>query len=82
MTKKFKYIIIIHIIIIIIILIFIYIFSNKKFKNNNSTSEVLLVEYDETYQLIEKMIRTITKPFRSKLIHIGMDEVSSFNFNI
>jgi len=44
------------------------------YANVRDTSEVLLVEYEETYQLIEKMIRTITKPFRSKLIHIGMDE--------
>ncbi|KAL6601940.1 glycoside hydrolase, partial [Neocallimastix sp. 'constans'] len=44
------------------------------YANVRDTSEVLLVEYEETYQLIEKMIRTVTKPFRSKLIHIGMDE--------
>jgi len=44
------------------------------YANVRDTSEVLLVEYEETYQLIEKMIKTITKPFRSKLIHIGMDE--------
>lgn len=38
------------------------------------TNGVLLVGSDATYQLIEKMIEAITKPLRSKRIHIGMDE--------
>ena len=68
-----------YLFIYLLIYLFIYLFIIKILIINNlikiSTSEVLLVEYEETYQLIEKMIRTITKPFRSKLIHIGMDEV-------
>jgi hexosaminidase len=35
---------------------------------------VLLAEEKETYQLLEKMIRAASEPFRSKRIHIGMDE--------
>lgn len=38
------------------------------------TNGVLLVGSDATYQLIEKMVEAITKPLRSKRIHIGMDE--------
>ncbi|KAI8644970.1 glycoside hydrolase superfamily [Parasitella parasitica] len=37
-------------------------------------SEVLLAESEPTYDFIEKMIQTATRPFRSKRIHIGMDE--------
>jgi N-acetyl-beta-hexosaminidase len=38
------------------------------------TKGVLLVGSDSTYALIEKMIKAITTPLRSKRIHIGMDE--------
>lgn len=38
------------------------------------TSEVLLADNDETYQLIEKMISFFKENLRSKIIHIGMDE--------
>ncbi|GJN90362.1 hypothetical protein Rhopal_003373-T1 [Rhodotorula paludigena] len=38
------------------------------------TAEVLLAESAETYAFIEKMIRAISGPLRSKRIHIGMDE--------
>lgn len=38
------------------------------------TMNVLLAEEETTYQLIEKMIRAASKPFRSRRIHIGMDE--------
>ncbi|KAF9970195.1 hypothetical protein BGZ73_007186 [Actinomortierella ambigua] len=38
------------------------------------TNEVLLPNWDETYNLIEKMIRTVSAPLRSKKIHIGLDE--------
>jgi hexosaminidase len=43
-------------------------------KKYRDTSEVLFVGQDETYRLIEKMISAATAPFRSKRIHIGMDE--------
>lgn len=38
------------------------------------TNEVLLADHAETYNLIEKMIATITAPLRTKKIHLGMDE--------
>lgn len=38
------------------------------------TATVLLADEEETYKFIEDMIRTASAPFRSKRIHIGMDE--------
>ncbi|WP_407267912.1 beta-N-acetylhexosaminidase [Radiobacillus sp. PE A8.2] len=38
------------------------------------TDDILLANAEETYSLIEKMIATASKPFRSNRIHIGMDE--------
>ncbi|MCR8641320.1 beta-N-acetylhexosaminidase [Paenibacillus sp. N1-5-1-14] len=38
------------------------------------TDDILLVSEEKTYQFIEKMITSIMAPFRSKRIHIGMDE--------
>ncbi|CAO1635341.1 unnamed protein product [Sympodiomycopsis kandeliae] len=38
------------------------------------TTEVLLAELPETYDLLTKMISTATRPFRSKRIHLGQDE--------
>ncbi|CDR87365.1 uncharacterized protein SPSC_00491 [Sporisorium scitamineum] len=38
------------------------------------TAEVLLPEWPETYVMLEKMIKAATAPFRSKRIHLGMDE--------
>ena len=40
--------------------------------------EVLLADLDETYSFIEQMIRAASAPFRSKRIHIGMDEAYGF----
>lgn len=36
--------------------------------------EVLLADLDETYELLDQMIRAATAPYRSKKIHLGMDE--------
>ena len=36
--------------------------------------DTLLVGYDRTYEFIEKMIASVSAPYRSKRIHIGMDE--------
>lgn len=41
-------------------------------------SEVLLAEYEPTYEFLDKVISAATAPFRSKRIHLGMDEVKSF----
>ncbi|KAA0948586.1 beta-N-acetylhexosaminidase [Sporosarcina sp. ANT_H38] len=38
------------------------------------TRGALLLESEETYSFIENMISSVSKPFRSKKIHIGMDE--------
>ncbi|KAH8927047.1 glycoside hydrolase family 20 protein [Atractiella rhizophila] len=38
------------------------------------TADVMLPQWEATYVLIEKMIKTITEPLRSKRIHVGMDE--------
>ncbi|MBW0524686.1 hypothetical protein O181_064401, partial [Austropuccinia psidii MF-1] len=45
-----------------------------RFGGMRDTHEVLLVGSQEVYDFIEKMIISITKPLRSKKIHIGMDE--------
>ncbi len=38
------------------------------------TSEVLLAGEEATYKLIEKMLAAASAPFRSRRVHIGMDE--------
>ncbi|KAG0208861.1 hypothetical protein BGX33_006007 [Mortierella sp. NVP41] len=47
-----------------------------KYHIYRDTNEVLLVNWDDTYNLIEKMITTISSPLRSKRIHIGLDEAA------
>ena len=36
--------------------------------------EVLLADLDETYELLDQMIHAATAPYRSRKIHLGMDE--------
>ncbi|MEH7380549.1 beta-N-acetylhexosaminidase [Bacillus sp. JJ1533] len=38
------------------------------------TSDILLVGHEETYKLIDDLLVAASAPFRSKRIHIGMDE--------
>ncbi len=38
------------------------------------TADVLLAETESTYEFIDRMIRAASAPFRSKRIHVGMDE--------
>ncbi len=38
------------------------------------TEDILLVGEEKTYQFIDDMIKAASEPFRSKKIHIGMDE--------
>lgn len=38
------------------------------------TADILLVGEDKTYEFIENMVKSASEPFRSKRIHIGMDE--------
>ncbi len=42
--------------------------------NIKDTADILLEGCEETYIFIEEMIRAATAPFRSKKIHLGMDE--------
>ncbi|MCX8082826.1 MAG: beta-N-acetylhexosaminidase [bacterium] len=44
------------------------------YKNISDTNDILLVGKEETYKLLEKMITSASYPYRSKRIHIGMDE--------
>jgi hexosaminidase len=38
------------------------------------TRDVLLIDSPATYQFLEKIIATASRPFRSKRIHLGLDE--------
>ncbi len=38
------------------------------------TDTVLLAESEKTYEFLELLIKTVTKPFRSNKIHLAMDE--------
>ncbi|WP_042462018.1 beta-N-acetylhexosaminidase [Neobacillus dielmonensis] len=42
--------------------------------NIRDTADILLVGEPKTYQFIESMIEAASRPFKSKRIHIGMDE--------
>lgn len=44
------------------------------YKNINDCDDILLIGEKETYVLIEEMFKTVTECFRTKKIHIGMDE--------
>ncbi|UOQ86705.1 beta-N-acetylhexosaminidase [Gracilibacillus salinarum] len=46
------------------------------------TRGVLLAEQEATYQFVEKMIMAVTAPFRSKRLHIGMDEAEELGRGI
>ncbi len=44
------------------------------FQHLRDNDEVLLADLEETYVLLEQMIRAASAPYRSKRIHLGMDE--------
>ncbi len=46
------------------------------------TRGALLLESEETYQLLTNMIQSASSPFRSKRIHIGMDEAEELGRGI
>lgn len=46
------------------------------------TRGALLLESEETYSFIENMISSVSKPFRSNKIHIGMDEAEELGRGI
>jgi len=54
-----------------------HLYAALKWENDNElkdTEDILLVGSDRTYEFIEEMIKAAASPFRSKRIHIGMDE--------
>lgn len=44
------------------------------FSHLRDNDEVLLADEEETYVLLEQMIRAASAPYRSRRIHLGMDE--------
>ena len=50
------------------------IFRWPEYKRCNDVADILLVGNDRTYQLIQNMFETISRVFRTKTLHIGMDE--------
>ncbi len=50
------------------------IFRWDSYKNINEISDILLVDDERTYELIDNMLRTVNECFTSKIVHIGMDE--------
>lgn len=50
------------------------IFRWPAFKQAHDTGDILLCGSDDTYDLIEAMIRTWSETFKSRVINIGMDE--------
>ena len=46
----------------------------ERFAAMKEDDDTLLVGYEEAYEFIEKMIVAASSPFRTKRIHIGMDE--------
>ncbi|HNQ35600.1 MAG TPA: beta-N-acetylhexosaminidase [bacterium] len=47
---------------------------SEAYRSVTDTSRILLVGADQTYRLLEKMIAAASAPFRSRRIHVGMDE--------
>lgn len=50
------------------------IFGWQEYKKCNDIADILLVDDERTYQLIRNMFETISRVFRTKTLHIGMDE--------
>lgn len=44
------------------------------YKSINDTGDILLADCDKTYELIDKMFKSIRKCFKTDIVHIGMDE--------
>lgn len=51
-----------------------------EFSELQDTKDVILVGEPKTYQLIREMITAASAPFRSKKIHLGMDEAQQLGF--
>lgn len=46
----------------------------NRFHRVRDTGDILTVGSDETYALIDKMLKTVSENFKSRTVHIGMDE--------
>ena len=44
------------------------------FQPFSDTSDILLADDDRTYELVDSMLQTVSSCFRSRRIHLGMDE--------
>lgn len=53
------------------------IFRWEPFSSAHDTADILLVDADRTYELIEKMFASVRECFTTDYIHIGMDEAHS-----
>lgn len=49
-------------------------FKWNEYMQCNDTADILLIDCDRTYELINNIFSTISHCFRSKHVHIGMDE--------
>ena len=50
------------------------IFHWREFDSVHDTADILCCDLDETYALIEAMVRTCAETFHSRMLNIGMDE--------
>ncbi len=50
------------------------IFHRGEYADIHDIDDILLAGDDKTYKLIEDMFRTVSKTFKTKVVHIGMDE--------
>ncbi|MDD5688155.1 MAG: beta-N-acetylhexosaminidase [Elusimicrobia bacterium] len=55
---------------------------DNSYRDVTDTDEILLVGEQKTYKLLEKMISAACAPYRSKRIHIGMDEAHGLGTGI
>ena len=58
------------------------IFRHAPYAQLHDIDDCIMMEADKTYELIEKMIATCAKCFRSKRIHLGMDEAINLGLGI
>ena len=56
------------------------IFQWQEYKPINDTKDILLVEEERTYELIDNIFSTIKECFKSRTVHIGMDEAHDLGF--
>lgn len=50
--------------------------------NVKDTAEILLVDSEETYKFIDEMLAAASAPYKSRRIHIGMDEATDIGLGV